>query len=436
MRTRILALIACAGVLALAATAAAAPTVTRADKGPGGVQSNAGAGNVGISASGRFVLFTSAATNLVGGDTNGFTDVFVRDRRKRMTLRVNRSSAGAQANGGSGTAQISGNGRYVAFVSDADNLVPGDLNGDSDIFVRDRKLGRTIRVSVSTGGAEADGSSDSPSISHDGRFVAFTSYATNLVAGDTNLMADVFVRDRKQRKTYRVSVGPGGVQANGESTICNAYAPAVSRDGLVVAFESTATNLIGSDTNGVRDVFVRDRSHKRTSRMNVGPGGSQSADSASYCSLSGSGRRVVFESDGDDLVAGDTNDETDVFVRDRRLRKTIRASVRSNGRQANDWHGYAGISPDGRFVTFQGPDSNIVPGDTNGSDDVFVRDLRNKITKRISRSNQTTPNGSGYAWISEGGRFVTWESDQTNHVQRDTNGFSDVFVRGPFRWPR
>jgi hypothetical protein len=145
---------------------------------------------------------------------------------------------------------------------------------------------------------------------------------------------------------------------------------------------------------------------------------------------------VVFESDGDDLVAGDTNDETDVFVRDRRLRKTIRASVRSNGRQANDWHGYAGISPDGRFVTFQGPDSNIVPGDTNGSDDVFVRDLRKKITKRISRSNQTTPNGSGYAWISEGGRFVTWESDQTNHVQRDTNGFSDVFVRGPFRWPR
>src|SRR5205823_5466864 len=219
-----------------------------------------------ISADGRFVAFPSEATNLVPGDTNGVTDVFVRDRRTGTTERVSVSSAGAEANGTSFTPAISADGRFVAFSSDATNLVGRDTNGAVDVFVNDRMTGMTERVSVDSTGAQANAASIEqfcPALSGDGRFVAFESDATNLVPGDTNGVADVFVHDRLTATTERVSVDSAGAQANDKSDF-----PAISADGSVVAFVSTASNLVPDDTNvcgsfmtpgSCPDLFVRVR---------------------------------------------------------------------------------------------------------------------------------------------------------------------------------
>jgi hypothetical protein len=212
---------------------------------------------VSVSAHGRYVAFASQATNLVPGDTNGFGDVFVRDRLSGTTERVSLDSGGAQGNSASYDPSISADGRFVAFVSDAINLVPGDTNGKPDIFVRDRQSGRTERISVNSAGAQGDDQSAIPSISADGRFVAFASQATNLVPGDTNGLMDVFVHDRLSGLTERVSVDSFGAQGNGISAL---FGLSISADGRFVAFESYASNLVHGDTNGYEDVFVHDRS--------------------------------------------------------------------------------------------------------------------------------------------------------------------------------
>ncbi len=317
-----------------------------------------------MSADGRFVAFESSASNLVAGDTNGRYDVFVRDRLAGVTRRVS-VGAGGQANNGSDSPAISADGRFVAFYSDASNLVAGDTNGRSDVFVRDRLAGVTRRVSVGAGG-QANSESFGPAISADGRFVAFYSYASNLVAGDTNGRSDVFVRDRLAGVTRRVSVGAGG-QANSDS-----FGPAISADGRFVAFDSSASNLVVGDTNGTFDVFVRDRLAGVTRRVSVGAGGQANSDSLSPA-ISADGRFVAFESNASNLVAGDTNATDDVFVRDRLAGVTRRVSVGAGG-QANSSSGSPAISANGRSVAYTSNASNLVRGDTNGAQDVFVRD--------------------------------------------------------------
>src|SRR5205814_1263965 len=197
------------------------------------------------SADGRFVAFAAWARNLAPGDTNGFGDVFVHDRGTGVTERLSVDGAGTEANDTIHQPAISADGRFVAFVSAATNLVPGDTNGLSDVFVHDRRTRRTERVSVDSAGTQADGASASPALSADGRFVAFSSSATNLVPGDTNGQADVFVHDRRTGTTERVSVDSAGTGANGWSE-----RPSISADGRFVAFCSYATNLVPRDTNG------------------------------------------------------------------------------------------------------------------------------------------------------------------------------------------
>ena len=305
--------------------------------------------------------------DLVAGDTNDTTDVFVRDRKRHVTRRVSVGPGGAQANIRSFWPAISAHGRYVAFVSYASNLVAGDTNDTTDVFVRDRKRHVTRRVSVGPGGAQGNNKSFDPAVTAHGRYVAFSSYASNLVAGDTNDTTDVFVRDRKTHVTRRVSVGASGAQGNSES-----FDVAVSADGRYVTFSSRASNLVAGDTNDATDVFVRDRKTHLTRRVSVGPGGAQANNESFPPAISAGGRYVAFISDASNLVA--TNDRKDVFVRDRKTHLTRRMSVGVRGAQANYQSYYPAISAHGRYVAFVSEASNLVAGDDNDYPDVFVRD--------------------------------------------------------------
>jgi Tol biopolymer transport system component len=221
-------------------------------------------------------------------------------------------------------------------------------------------VGVTQRVSVSSSGGQANGVSDQPAISADGRYVAFTSRASNLVAGDTNADWDVFVRNRDRGTTWRVSVGPGGAQVKhgtGEESRV-----AVSASGRYVAFESGASRLVRGDTNGEWDVFVRDRSRGVTRRVSLGRGGVQGNAGSGSVAISASGRYVAFTSDASNLVAGDTNVDYDVFVRDRRLGTTRRVSLGQGGVQPNWGSDLAAISAHGRYVAFYSRASNLVAG--------------------------------------------------------------------------
>lgn len=321
-----------------------------------------------ISASGRLVAFNNAYDGLVSGDTNGVDDVFVRDRQTRTTSRVSVGSGGAQANKRSLEPKISADGRFVAFISWASSLVPGDRNRALDVFVGDRLRGKTERVSITSSGAEANGVSLWHSMSADGRFVAFASAATNLVQGDTNGVADVFIRDRQKGTTTRVSVGPSGLEANGSS-----YMTSISANGRFIAYRSGASNLVPSDTNLAGDVFIRDRKAGKTARVSVGSGNVEGNGKSDWNAISADGRFVAFTSLPSNLVQGDTNEAADVFLRDRKMNSTRRVSVATSGVQG-DYGGYqVSISADGRAVAFSSSSTNLVPADTNGSMDVFVR---------------------------------------------------------------
>ena len=379
-----------------------------------------------ISASGRFVVYTSTASNLVDGDTNWASDVFVHDRETAETTRASVDDAGNQGNNLSQFPRISAGGRIVAFESLASNLVDGDTNGALDVFVHDRKSGRTTRVSLGSGGDQGNSASGVPCLSSDGRVVAFESLASNLVNGDTNESTDVFVRDRQTGETTRVSVDSRGRQANGASA-----GSSLDGSGRYVAFESLATDLMHGDTNRVSDVFVHDRQTRETTRVSVDSRGRQANGGSSAPSLSADGRFVGFGSYGSNLVDGDTNQEIDVFVHDRQTGETTRVSVDSRGRQANGGSGIAALSADGRWVAFHSFASNLVDGDTNGTLDIFVHDRMTGTTTRTSLTEKgRESNGpSRDPTVSADARFVAFESYASNLVSRDDNGVVDVFVR-------
>jgi Tol biopolymer transport system component len=400
-----------------------------------GVEGNQMSYSAFISAGGRFVVFDSNADNLVGEDSNTYRDVFIRDRKLDKTRLVNVSSAGEQANNDfseiySNGSPISADGRFVVFSAFAANLVPSDLNSNTDVFIRDRQNHTTRRISVNSAEEEAqNGDSVDPAISPDGRFVVFASLADNLVPNDSNGSVDVFIRDRKKGVTKRVSVNSSEQESHAGGSEAS-----VSANGRYVLFGSTSDNLAPGPVDGHEDAYVRDRWKGTTRRVSVNTRGHQANESVGYMSISNSGRFVVFETNANNLVKHDTNGQDDVFVRDRRAKTTRRVSVSSSEKQVMNWSGYAHISPGGRFVAFESPAGHLVPGDDNGIVDIFVRDLRNGTTMRVtSRSGGSSPYGSEYPTITADGRFVAFQSDVNNLVPGDTNGVADAFVRGPLR---
>jgi Tol biopolymer transport system component len=421
-----------AAILAISFCAPVSAQVTqRVSVSSAGVQGNDASYYAAMTPDGRYVAFASNASNLVAGDTNSL-DVFVRDRLLGTTDRVSVDSGGSSANGDCGNfgISISSDGRFVAFTGYATNLVPGDTNGFYDIFVHDRQLGTTERVSVDSSGAQSNDASYISSISADGRYVAFESFATNLVPGDTNGVPDIFVRDRQLGTTERVSVDSGGVQGNG-----NTYFPCISADGRWVTFSGFASNLVAGDTNGDYDVFVRDRQLGTTERVSVDSSGMEANGGSGFFpnAISTDGRFVVFNSTATNLVPGDTNAMSDLFVRDRQLDTTDRVSVSSGGAEANadSINSFMAISPNGRFVTFASSASNLVTGDVNAADDVFLRDRALGTTERLSLSSagQQGFGHSRYPSVSDDGRWVAFSSSAPNLVSGDTNLASDVFVR-------
>jgi Tol biopolymer transport system component len=336
-----------------------------------GIEANAPSGDASISADGRYVAFYSTAGNLVNGDLYS-ADVFVHDRISGLTTRISIGSDGTQANGDSWRPSISGDGRYVAFESTASNLVPGDTNECNyvlvgncpDIFVHDLQTGETNRVSVATGGTQADGGSFNPSISADGQIVVFESEASNLVDVETDEHYALFVHDRQSGETTRIRGGSD---------------PCLNADGRFVAYSSDFTDLVSGDTNGVRDIFVHDRALGQTERVSRATGGEQGNGESGYPSISADGRFVAFLSLASNLVSGDTNDERDVFVHDRQTGETILVSKAYTGVTGNSGSGFPSISQDGRYVAFGSWASNLVSGDTRyctymNCPDVFVFD--------------------------------------------------------------
>ncbi len=409
------------------ADAPTAGTSTRVSVATGGAQASSDSFSPAISSFGRYVVFDSAASDLVRGDTNTATDVFVRDRQAQRTRRVSVATDGAQGDGASFDAAIAPHGRFVAFSSDATTLVPGDTNLERDVFVRDRRRQTTSRVSVATGGGQGNGSSQRPAISRAGRYVAFYSLASDLVPGDTNGAQDVFVRDRRSQTTVRVSVSTGGDQGDGDSSF-----PAISPDGRYVTYHSSASDLVPGDTNGAVDVFVRDLQERTTTRASVATGGGQGNGDSAAATISADGRYVAFQSFASHLVPGDTNDAFDVFVRDLQRQTTRRVSVATGGGQAKGGSLVPAISANGRHVTFSSSAFNLVPDDANDFRDVFVRDLRAHTTNRVSVSTDggdADADAGRVPAISARGRYVAFDASASNLVPADTNSDSDVFVR-------
>lgn len=401
------------------------PFTTRVSVDDAGLQGMQSSGNPVITPDGRYVAFQSDAA-FVPADTNGMTDVYVHDRLLGTTELVSWTYLNTISTGRALEPCISADGQRIAFYSAATDLVPNpDANGSFDVFLRDRTLGTTELISVSLTGAAGDQYSFFPDISGDGRYIVYESRATDLVTGDTLGVSDVFRRDLLTNTTDRVSVGPGGVEANNYSS-----RPAISADGHSVAFESQATNLGPPDTGPTRDIYVRNYAMGSMVMASLKSTGGQSIFGSANPDISGDGTVVVFEGNG--LVPNDTNGATDVHLRDFVLGKTTRVSTSSIGTEAHGYSVTPSISDNGRFVAFKCSAKDILfpKAPTQPYTQIYVKDRKYGSTGLISAN----PTGDYGAHISEtpaisaDGQWVAFGSYASDLVPGDSNDVRDIFV--------
>lgn len=411
-------LFSCAAALFGVASAAHAQIVTtRVSITPGGVQSNGRCIDAVISADGRFAAFTSSATNLDAADTNNVDDVYIADLTSGALALVSVNSSGQVGDDRSGKPSISGDGRYVVFESTADNLGAGSLSTLS-LYVRDRLLGMTELLSVSVGGAPSSGWSGD--ISQDGRFVVFASDADDLVTSDTNGLVDVFLRDRFAGTTERINVGIGGTEPMGGWS----DRPILNSDGRFVVFRSSATNLV---PGGVGGLILVDRQSGAAERVNVSSTGVIGSGIHNPGAVSADGRFVAFISSAANLVAGDANGVSDVFLRDRLLGETTLATNTHQGWVNDNDVDACDLSPDGRILAFSTSYDDFNP---NPPYHVWLKNLSSGFVTRASVNalNQWGTARSLGASLSADGTRVVFRSDATNLVANDTNSQTDVFL--------
>jgi len=409
------------------------PPTVRVSVDSDGLEAAGASGRGAISADGRYVAFDSEAPDLVPGDSNGTSDVFVHDRSTGQTTRVSVDSAGNQATGISRGPAISADGRWVTFASDAPDLIPVDGNVVRDVFLHDMTTGATTRVSVDSNGIGADDFSGGPAISADGRFIAFATAATNLdlILADSNGVTDVYVHDRQSGDTRRVSFKLNGTQLNLDCFAVEINADMTGGvDGRFVVYSI-----------GGAGVFLYDRQAAATEKISVKNDGNDGNGDSEYAGISGDGRYVAFRSSSSDfdLLQPDTNGANDIFLRDRQAGTTQRVSLNTSGVEANAYCGEPAISADGRFVGFQSDADNLDPTDTNAARDFFLRDLTDGTTERISL-DEFGNEGQGDLGpvtlaINEDGRFVVFTSEANDLVDGDANGAADIFVRARCETP-
>jgi Tol biopolymer transport system component len=417
-----------AATVAVLGTAAFAQGVTeRASVGSNASQGMGDSDQASISGNGRWVAFRSAADNLVAGDTNGVTDVFVRDRWTGTVERVSVSTSGAQGDAESLEPSISFDGRYVAFASEANNLVSDVAPASSkDIFLRDRQLGTTVLLTRTAANGPSNGDCHRPRVSDDGRYVSFEGSATNLLVGATSSGYQVFRRDVTGGVTTLVSVSTSGGPAGGFS-----WNGAISADGRYVAFVSSGNNVVANDTNLYTDCFWRDMLTGQTRRVSVSSSGVQGNGSTyTNCAMSRDGRWVALCSNAGNLAPGEFAAGYDIFLHDTQTASTYRISLTSSNFAADGNSYDPAVSDDGRYVAFQSFSTNLDPLDTDQQSDIFVRDRQLGTTRLVSRNDSAGANSDSFSpQISSDGALVAFHSASSDLVPQDTNLKVDTFVR-------
>jgi hypothetical protein len=412
---------------------------TMVSVGAEGAQSNGISINSSVTDDGRFVAFESVASNLVSDDTNNNSDVFLRDRLLGTTIRLSLTMGGVQVQKGARLPVISGDGTKAVFVSESQYFGPGDTNQSADVIVRDVQAGTNTLASVNSDGIVGDQASAPADISHDGHFVVFASHSDNLVPGDDNDVYDVFVRDMELGLTERVSVATDGTQGNGDSQDVS-----ITPDGRFVSFSSSASNLVADDGNGQIDVFVHDRLLGTTALVSRAPDGTPGNQDSFFSSMSADGRYVGFMSRASNLVPGDINVVSDVFVKDRLTDAVELISVGWLGEGVIEASDSPDLSADGRFVVFGSLADNLIPllptddPDHHIDHEIFLRDRLLGTTKQLSLTpdGKQADEGSLTAAITPDGSFISWEtyaSDITSDVT-DTNDVTDIVVRDLSPW--
>ena len=416
--------------------------ISRQSAGDGGAGGDGESASASISADGRYVAFSSVADNLSSADNNVVANIFVRDTQTNATTLVSRQSAGDGGAGGGGDSvnpSISSDGRYVAFQSHSNNLSSADDDAFQNIFLRDTQANTTTLISrqdAGDGGAGGDGASLKPSISADGRYVAFYSPADNLSSADDNAVENVFVRDTQADTTTlisRQSAGDGGAGADDVS-----LTPSISADGRYVAFQSFAGNLTTGE-NAALNVFVRDTQTNATtlvSRQSAGDGAAGANGNSGAASISADGRYVAFGSGADNLSSADDNAFDNIFVRDTQADTTTLISRQSAGDGGDGGAGSSfqpSISADGRYVAFYSLANNLSSADSDQVD-VFVRDPQTDATTLVSRQSPGDGGAGGdedssSPSISADGHYVAFQSLADNLSSLDSDGVIDVFLR-------